>query len=154
MDSNLIPKKLLPVEQTSPEEDAKLLAIEALEARSVDPNPEPLIPQPAAVVVTPTPLPVSTAGPKPVPVQVIEPTIPTPPLAPIIESTAPKPIIIEIPKAQATPAEEMAEALAHAPAPSRFQFFLHQKPPRKPFVILIAVVFVIGIAVTAYFAIR
>ena len=46
MDKNSISKTPIPTPETSPEEDATLLAIEALEARTVDPNPKPWTPTP------------------------------------------------------------------------------------------------------------
>jgi hypothetical protein len=176
MDSSSIPNSAAPVQQTSPEEDATLLAIEALEAQSVDPNPEPLIRDPRDMVA-PRTIPTPPVVPKSV--QVIEPVIPPtapalapiavpepvtpieltpepiPEPAPIVETApapvTPEPVVPEKPKKPATTAEEMADELAHAPATSPFQFFLHQKPPRTPFIILGVVVLLIGAGVAIYF---
>jgi hypothetical protein len=150
----------IPVDTVSPEEDAILLAIEALEARSVDPDPRPLN-APREVAVPPRPAPVAP----PMPVKVIEPVIPvptpvlrpiTPPQpAPIIIKEAPKPIALPPkPVTPVTPAEAIADALAHAPATKGFQFFLNQHAPRKPFIIIGAVVIVIAVGVGAYLILR
>jgi hypothetical protein len=150
----------IPVETVSPEEDATLLAIEALEARSVDPDPRPLN-APRKVAVPPRKVPVAP----PVPVKVIEPVIPphapvpqpiTPPQpAPIVIKAEPKPIALPPkPVKPATPAEAIADALAHAPVTKGFQFFLNQHAPRKPFIIIGVVVIVIAAGVAAYFTLR
>jgi hypothetical protein len=175
MDKSSTPKNAVPTPQTSPEEDATLLAIEALEARIVDPNPKPWSPSPR-----PKPAPVKLAPSIPPKVQrVIEPVIapPTPlvvvpvakpiQLKPIQVKAEPKevigtgplvvikaPVVPEKPKKPATPAEEMAEELAHAPAMSYFQFFLHQTKPRKAFIIIGITFIAIGIGAGVYFAIR
>lgn len=158
----------VPVQTTSPEEDATLLAIEALEARSVDPNPRPLhaprdvpVPErrPASIPTAPTP---TVVPPTP---KVIEPIVAKPIIEPpvvIAPISAPAPvqpkpqvapahIIPAKPKKKGTPSEEMAEELASAPASSGFQFFANQKPPRKPFIIVGLVLIVIAIGVGAYF---
>jgi hypothetical protein len=176
MDKNSIPKNAVPTPETSPEEDATLLAIEALEARSVDPNPEPWSP-------SPRPMPAAMEKPAPsVPLkvpQVIEPVIVAKvplvvvpaakpiQLKPIQAKAEPKevigtgplgivkaPVVPEEPKKPATPAEEMADELARAPAMSYFQFFLHQTKPRKAFIIIGIAVVAIGLGASVYFAIR
>jgi len=166
MDSDSLSKKAPPVQQTSPEEDATLLAIEALEAQSVDldrPKVEAPAPAPTpAVVVPPAPkqAPIRTV----VPERIVAPTpvapVPEPAKIPVaapkpvptpVAPVAPKPIAPVRPKAPATPAEEIAEALASdEPAPKRFQFFLNQKPPRKPFVIGGLILVLIALGVGAY----
>jgi hypothetical protein len=127
MDQNSLSKIAPPVQQTSPEEDAKLLAIEALEAQSVDldtpTQPPAPMPEPQPIVTAPIP----------------EPVEPTAPVAP------PQPAPPQ------TPAARMAEAIANEPAPKRFQFFLHQKPPRKQFVIGGLALVIIGLCIGAYF---
>lgn len=124
MDQNSISKIAPPVQQTSPEEDAKLLAIEALEAQSVD--------------LDMPPMPVEQPAPQPIPAEIIAPQ-------PIVPAPSVQPPV------QQTPAVRMAEAIANEPAPKRFQFFLHQKPPRKQFVIGGLVLVIIGLCVGAYF---
>lgn len=171
MDQQSHPNSGAPVQTTSPEEDATLLAIEALEARSVDPNPKPLnapieTPEP---VVQPTPALVPPTPPTP---KVIEPVLTRPvsePPKPIAIVPKPAPVIAQPsitpesnptpiaplkPKKRGTPSEEMAEELASAPATSRYQFFAGQKAPRKPFIIIGLIVIVIAIGVAAYLTLR
>lgn len=173
MDKNSISKTPIPTPETSPEEDATLLAIEALEARTVDPNPKPWTPTPRTAHVLPAkpskmdhtePLktskpvaitkiadPVSTV----VPQQIIR--VRPEPQAAIAKKPEPvvlKATIAEKPKKPTTPAEEMAEELANAPAMSYFQFFWHQNKPRKPFIIIGIAVIVIGLVTGAYFVIK
>lgn len=181
MDQNSLPNTSKLVQTTSPEEDTVLLAIEALEARSVDLHPRPLN-SPRQGPVPPRPVVVAMpAGPK-VMDAVIAPSAPSAPLIPkpiIPKVTVPEPKPVEIkpphkavklaekpvspppapappakPKKPATPSEEMADELAHAPVSLGFQFFTNQKPPRKPFVIIGIAVVLIGIAVAAYFSIH
>ncbi|MBC7564963.1 hypothetical protein H7100_01885 [Candidatus Saccharibacteria bacterium] len=170
MDQQSHPHSGTPVQATSPEEDATLLAIEALEARSVDPNPRPLN-APREVPVPerrPAPaLPLVHVAPK-----VIEPVLAKPVIEPpkkvIIQpqtmtAVAPTPVRPKLdevpiqvapakPKKKGTPSEEMAEALAAAPSTSGFQFFANQKPPRKPFIVIGVVLVIIAVGVGAYFA--
>jgi hypothetical protein len=104
---------------------------------------EPIVPPIAPVVATPPPKP-----PKPVEVkQDPKVVIGT---GPVIQTRTP-PVVVK-PKKPATAAEEMAEELAHAPAMSYFQFFMHQNKPRKVFIIAGIAVVVIGLGVGAYFA--
>jgi hypothetical protein len=144
MDKNSISTAPIPTPETSPEEDATLLAIEALEARTVDPNPEPWTPTPRTTHALPVkPSKEEHTGPlkssKPVTItKVVDPVVLIAPIA-------------EKPKKPATPAEEMAEELANAPAMSYFQFFWHQNKPRKPFIIIGIAVIVIGLVAGAYF---
>lgn len=162
MDKNSTPNNPASAPQTSPEEDTTLLAIEALEARSVDPNPEPWspTPRPAPIptpIVAAKPLPIVQPEPskvaRPAPLQVMSPEpkviVKTKP-----EPVAPAPIVLEKPKKPLTPAEEMAEELANAPARSYFQFFLHQSKPRKVFIIISIAIVIIGIGIGAYLALR
>lgn len=174
MNRDLSPHRSAPVEVTSPEEDATLLAIEALEAQSVNPHPLPWRPLGAREVkpVAPREAPVAP----PVVTKINEPVIqihtpmPKPPVVPMpITPTpaAPTPITVppkaittpppkpEKPKRPATPAEAIADALANIPASTkRFQFFINQKPPRKPFIIVGVAVLIVGLVVVTYFAIR
>ena len=164
MDSDSLSKKAPPVQQTSPEEDATLLAIEALEAQSVDlDRPKVEVPAPAPTVVVP-PAPKQAPTRTVVPERIVAPTpvapVPEPAKTPVaapkpvptpVAPVAPKPIALVRPKAPATPAEEIAEALASdEPAPKRFQFFLNQKPPRKPFVIGGLILVLIALGIGAY----
>ncbi|MDB5180203.1 MAG: hypothetical protein JWN12_835 [Candidatus Saccharibacteria bacterium] len=149
MDQKSTPNSEVPTQTTSPEEDSALLAIEALEARTIDPDPRPLN-APRETSVPPRPTPMPTASPK-----VIEPVI-TQPITPTLKpDVTPKPVVVAPkPKQPSTPSEEMAEELEAAPATSSFQFFANQKPPRKPFIIIGIVVVIAGIGVAAYFATR
>ena len=153
MDQDPISNKAVPVQQTSPEEDAALLAIEALEAQSVDLD----TPKSAPAVSIPTPAPKPTPIP-PKPTEVIKPVavVGTPAPAvipkPVAVAPTPKPEIAPQQKKPSTPAEEIAEALSSdTPGPKRFQFFINQKPPRLPFVIGGIVAVVVGLGVAAYF---
>lgn len=160
MDPDSLSKKAPPVQQTSPEEDATLLAIEALEAQSIDlDTPKPPAPVPAA---PPTPVaqpvkpevPVAPQPPKPAPTPPTpKPVVVTPPQPKIIAKPIPTPKSVEkpAPKKATTPAEKIAEALASdEPAPKRFQFFANQKPPRTPFIVVGIILVVIGLGVGAY----
>jgi hypothetical protein len=174
MDKNSTSTNPVPDQTTSPEEDATLLAIEALEARSVDPNPRPWN-APREI-----PVPARPATP-PVAPKVIEPVVPNPAtqtlqshtelkVAPLHANVQPAPAEIKLtpppvaptpapvtkpqPKKHATPSEEMAQELATAPTSKAFQFFINQKPPRKPFIIIGSIVVVIGLGVAAYFTLR
>jgi hypothetical protein len=175
MNPNDTPTSPEPPIPISPEDNAALQAIEALEARSVDPNPGPLnldvltqkpmtkqdIAKPAAPVsVTLTPAqviqptkPTVTVVPKPKPVVI--PAVPATPVpAPIkeVQKSAPVP---EKPKVPKTPAEEMADELANVPAtrPS-FQFFMRQKASRKQIMIAVTVVIVIILGVSGYLGLK
>lgn len=145
MDQDSISKKAPPVQQTSPEEDATLLAIEALEAQSIDLDtpavqqaPAPVAP-PQPVVVRPTPAPV-----KPLPLAT--------PLPPVRAVPTPVPTPAPAPEKPQTLSEKINEAISSdTPAPTkRFQFFINQKPPRKPFVIGGIVAIAVGLGVAAY----
>ncbi|HEY8886139.1 MAG TPA: hypothetical protein VIM31_01415 [Candidatus Microsaccharimonas sp.] len=172
MDQNSTPNNSPPAQSSSPEEDTTLLAIEALEARTVDPDPRPLnapreIPVPERHIPTPTvtpkviePIIAKPAPSAPQPVTAAQTPIEVKP-TPIIVNPAPKvvnlppaPIVPPKPKKPATPSEEMAEELASAPSLSGFQFFANQKAPRKPFIIVGIAVVIIGAGVAAYFATR
>jgi hypothetical protein len=166
MDKNPISKTPKPTPETSPEEDIALLAIEALEARAIDPNPEPWSPSPrpkAAVLAEPVPIiqlePATVVRLEPV--KIVKPLVikSIEPMPKVIVKTKPEvvvtpPIAIEKIKKPLTPAEAMAEALANAPAMSYFQFFLRQHAPRKVFIIIGIAVVVIGVAAVIYFTVR
>jgi len=155
MDQDSIPSSATPVPQTSPEEDATLLAIEALEAQSVDLDaPKPAL-QPQATVPAPTPQ-LVPAPPKPAeeikPVGVVNAPAPVAVPQPVTVAQPPKAEPIPAPKKPSTPAEEIAEALSSdTPGPKRFQFFTNQKPPRLPFVVGGIIAIVVGLGVAAYF---
>lgn len=136
MDRNSIPGTTPPVQAPIPEEDAHLLAIEALEARSIDSAPSPLI--------SPTPPvhpPVHLANPPRVGVGVKDPVPPVP-------------VKPQKPTQPATPAEAMADALAHSPETKHYQFFTYNKPPRKSFIIFGIIAILVGLGVGAYFTLR
>lgn len=178
MDKKSTTNSSVPDQATVPEEDATLLAIEALEARSIDPNPRPWnapreTPVPERPVVAPAPRVIEPVISKPVvqppqtaskPVESIKP-IETKPVTPVthtspptpavdtksvVKPVAPVPVVPPKPKKHLTTSEKIAEELANAPAPSRFQFFSYRNPPRKPFVIIGIIVVIIGIGVAAY----
>ena len=142
MDQKPTQSKTTPVQQTSPEEDATLLAIEALEAQSVDLDAPKVPAAPAQVQVAPT-LPT-----QPTPQQVTPPPV----IKPVAALKIPVQPPVVTPVQPSTPAQAIAAALASdTPAPKRFQFFVNQKPPRKPFVIGGILAVLIGLGVAAYF---
>lgn len=164
MDQKSSLNSAVPDQTTSPEEDATLLAIEALEARTVDPDPRPLN-APRETPVPPRQTPAPIAPPKPIEPIVIKPVAPTPkpdvtPIPIVTAAPTPAPVPRQVtpapkPKHPSTPSEEMAEELEGAPATSSgFQFFTNQKPPRKPFIIIGIAVVIVGIGVAAYFTTR
>jgi hypothetical protein len=167
MDQKSTPHSEVPVQTTSPEEDSALLAIEALEARTVDPNPRPLN-MPRETPVPPRPTPVPIASPKVIEPIIAKPIAPTPkpditpvhthapaPIAAARPTPTPAPVVAPPkPKRPSTPAEEMAEELQAAPVTLGFQFFANQKPPRKRFIIIGIIIVVAGIGVAAYFTTR
>ncbi|MDB5160010.1 MAG: hypothetical protein JWO99_273 [Candidatus Saccharibacteria bacterium] len=142
----------------SPEDDATLQAIEALEARTVDPDPEPYTPSASrrpAPAITPKPV----VAPIPVAPKVMEPVlakaavaattvISAPPETP----AAPQPVKPSVPK---TPAIEIAEELANAPATSPedapFQPFPKRKPSKKSLLAIVGVIVIIGLIIGGYF---
>lgn len=149
----------------NPEDDVALQAIEALEAQSIDPNPEPFIPvsRPAPMVAPrPTPAPVA---PKPKPVEPVKPVVvtpivpkipapvakpaPTPTVAPAPpkQEVKPKPTAPDVvaPKKPKKPAEAIAEALANAPETVPYRPFVKQKLQAKPFIIGAAVFVVVAL---------
>ncbi|MBC7459161.1 hypothetical protein H7200_00385 [Candidatus Saccharibacteria bacterium] len=128
----------MPTTPTSltPEEDATLLAIESLEARSVD-----------APTVKPVARPVVTPAIKPIGPVVVPP-------APISASPA-QPKIPPITAPINDVASAIAAALASAPAQSkqsRFNPFAHQKISKKPFIVITIILLVAGLVVGGYFA--
>lgn len=141
MNRDSIPDSAPPMQTVIPEEDARLLAIEALEARSVDLNP----PQPR---VAPRPVPVAPHVTAPV-----TPHIPAPLVG--VGVKEPVPASTKKPITPATPAEAIADALANGQSTTkRFQFFTYTKAPRKPFIIIGSIVVLIAIGVGVYFTVR
>jgi len=140
----------------SPEDDAMLQAIEALEAQTVDPDPKPLVPEtpvtPAPVVVTPAPepipTPVITPAPVPTPLTVIEPT-------PVTTEAPTAPITPEPATAPTDPSSAIAAALARGPETttpkSTYQPFPKKKLGKKPLLIILAIILVAGLGVGGYF---
>jgi hypothetical protein len=169
MNPNDTPTSPEPPIPASPEDDPRLQAIEALEARVVDPNPGPLDLDKlgAKPVVTPAPLP-NVPAPDPVVQPVpVKPRLETTALQAPITPAPEKPIappqvpiqevkkVEEKPKVPKTPAAEMAEELANAPATRPpFQFFLHQKASRQQIYIAVAIIGVIILGVLAYLGLR
>ena len=154
------------IQNISPEDDATLQAIEALEARSIDENPAPFIP-----VAAPKPAPVAKVALKPVVAPIEEPEVvpPTPAPAPIVapppQVQAPKPtpapeiqrpidppIVHPTPPPKPTvpkkPSEAIAEELENAPAPaSRWHPFAIKVPnPKamKTMAVIIGIILVVG----------
>jgi len=150
-----------PLDDINPEDDVELQAIEALEARTVDPNPGPLR--------VPTrhrdqPVPERTVAPEPKPVE--KPIAPTPVVAPVIKPQPVKvaPPVIEVVKpkpkpepevAPLTTSDQMNNELAKAPplnvAQTIRQFFGKQNSSR-PSAIIVAIITLILIAIGGYFA--
>lgn len=129
-----------PDQALSPEEDARLQIIEATEVNSIDDTPKrpPIInlAPPSRQVVTPV-LPTSI---KPI----IRPPVVTPPKQPIVTPIT----VLEPPKVPSTPAAQMADELAHAPkinfAKFALLFFPKRKFSKKPLLLIICVLLVIG----------
>ena len=157
MDPNPLSHSPTPAQATIPEEDATLLAIEALEARAIDldivvPPPQPAVPEPR-----------KTIGPivQPVPPRVPAPQIIPPPVVPKPDIVVPKPVpqptmqpVTNTPPKPAraeTPAEQIANELKSASSFPVFQFFARQKPPRRQFVIIGAILVIIALGVGGYF---
>jgi hypothetical protein len=162
MDHSSHPNNVEPVEASTPEEDPNLLAIEALEARTVDDDPKPLsaprdIPVPPRTVPTPAPTPkvIEPIIAKPIPVvpKPVEPK-PAPVITKPIVALPPAEVIPPKPKKPATTAEAIAEELAHAPATHGFQFFINRAAPRTPFVVGGIILVVVALGVGAYFILR
>jgi hypothetical protein len=142
----------------NPEDDAMLQAIEALEARTVDPDPEPYTPsasRPPAPIIVPKPVVI----PVPVAPKVMEPVLAKAAVAattvianPPEKPPAPKPVRPSVPK---TPAVEIAEELANAPATSPedapFQPFPKRKPSKKSLLAIVGVIVLIGLIIGGYF---
>ena len=152
MDQNSIPNSVVPAQTTIPEEDATLLAIEALEARSIDQSPRPLnAPNtPRDIHVAPRQAVIPPARRKVIGPVVVKATAPAP--KPVVPP--PAPITPPKPKKPLTLSEAIAEALASAPVSRSFQFFTNHSAPRKPFIIIGIIVVVIGAGVAAYFTTR
>jgi len=153
-----------PLDDINPEDDVELQAIEALEARTVDPNPGPLrVParhrdQPVPErTVMPEPKPVDKPIEKPVVKAPVPPVIKPQPVKvtpPVVEVVKPEPK----PEPKAAPlstSDKMNNELAKAPplnvAQTIRQFFGKQKASH-PSVIIVAIIIVILIAVGGYFA--
>ncbi len=168
MATDPIPVNATPSQPISPEDDATLQAIEALEARSIDPDPEPYIPRVA-------PRPVVTATPVIIEPRAVKVIAPTPAPAPktmeriitktsvataqvVVKHTAPTPTpapqVLPKPKVHKTPAVEIAEELANAPptvpGEAPFQPFSKQKPSKKSLLIIVGVILVLGLIVGGY----
>jgi hypothetical protein len=179
MNPNDMPTSPEPPIPVSPEDDPNLQAIEALEARSIDPNPGPLdldklmkaapVPARPAQSVKPAATKLAPLRPQVAPRPAVQPATPVarPVATPIaaqkpVEETvvvAPiKPIekpVVEKPKVPKTPAEEMSEELATIPSMRPpFQFFLRQKASRKQIGIAIGVLVVIILGVGGYLGFR
>ena len=142
----------------SPEDDAMLQAIEALEAQTIDPDPKPLVPEtpatPAPVIATPA------AAPEPAPAPVVTP----PPVATPLTAIEPTPVTTEAPTAPLTPessttptdpSSAIAAALARGPEAttpqSTYQPFPKKKLGKKPLLIILAIILVAGLGVGGYF---
>ena len=173
MATDPIPVIVTPLQPISPEDDATLQAIEALEARSIDPDPEPYIPRVAprpvvtakAVIIEPRTVKMVAPTPAPAPKtmepiitrtavadahNVVKHTTPTPTPAP-----KPSPQLLPKPKVHKTPAVEIAEELANAPptipGDAPFQPFSKQKPSKKSLLIIVGVIMVLGLIIGGYF---
>ena len=169
MATDPIPVNATPSQPISPEDDATLQAIEALEARSIDPDPEPYIPRVAprpvvtatAVIIEPRTVKIVT--PVPVPIRkTIDPIITKTAIVTaqdIVKHTTPIPTpapqLPPKPKVHKTPAVEIAEELANAPptlpGDAPFQPFSKQKPSKKSLLIIVGVILVLGLIVSGYF---
>lgn len=158
-----------PLDDINPEDDVELQAIEALEARTVDPNPGPLrVPtrhrdQPVPErVITPEPKPVEKVI---VPAPVVEAPKPAKVIAPVVAPPKPQPVaapkvepkIIQKPEPKAVPltaSAQMDNELAKAPplnvAQTIRQFFGKQKSSH-PSAIIVVLVLLILIAAGGYF---
>ena len=169
MATDPIPIIVTPLQPISPEDDATLQAIEALEARSIDPDPEPYIPRVAprpvvtatAVIIEPRTVKIVTPVPVPIP-KIIEPIITKTAVATaqvVVKHITPTPTpdttLPPKPKVHKTPAVEIAEELANAPptlpGDAPFQPFSKQKPSKKSLLIIVGVILVLGLIVGGYF---
>lgn len=172
MATDQIPVNPTPTQPMSPEDDATLQAIEALEARSIDPNPEPYVPRvaPRSVITATTviiePRVVKVVAPMPAPApKTMEPIITKTSAATahvVVKHTTPAPMPAAMPspqlppkpKVHKTPAVEIAEELANAPptvpGDAPFQPFSKQKPSKKSLLIIVGVILVIGLIVGGY----
>ena len=169
MATDLIPVNATPSQPISPEDDATLQAIEALEARSIDPDPEPYIPRVSSrPVVTATPViieprSIKMVAPTPAPApKTMEPIITKTAVATaqgVVKNTTPTampaPQVPPKPKVHKTLAVEIAEELANAPptvpGDAPFQPFSKQKPSKKSLLIIVGVILVLGLIVGGYF---
>jgi hypothetical protein len=121
----------------TPEEDATLLAIESLEAKTVD---------------------IPTAKPTPRPV-VAPPVKPIIPVAPVVAPPAPKTLVPKPMTPPTTPpatdiASEIAAALASAPVQSkqsRFNPFARQRISKKPIIVIAIILLLAGLIAGGYF---
>jgi len=161
---------IAPIQSTSPEDDATLQAIEALEAITVDLHPKPLQPatppvtQPASVVATPPLIkqvmgPVVQRTPAAAPVTQPAPAAPVPIPTPVTHTDKPPQPPLPPKHRPSTPAEAIAEELANAPPTSAkdslFQPFLRQLPSKKRLVAAIVIgSSVVVLATAAYFVLR
>lgn len=146
MDQNPLSHSPTPAQATIPEEDATLLAIEALEARAVDLDARPLT-RPAPRVQPPAP-PIPVAQPAPAKI----PEVKIPEVKKVIEPVIAKPVVeAPKPKKPSTPAEQIAHELASTSSFPMFQFFARSKPPRKQFVVIGIVLVLVALGVGGYF---
>ncbi|RWZ78721.1 MAG: hypothetical protein EOT05_03160 [Candidatus Microsaccharimonas sossegonensis] len=153
MDHNSRPNHVEPVEVVVPEEDPHLLAIEALEARSVDDlakpshasGSQPVPPrEPAVAMPTLTPKIKEPIGVRPI----------APTLKPVEIKHPLAPVTPQKPKKPATTAEAIAEELTHASTSRAFQFFTNHPAPRKPFIVIGGIIVVTALGIGVYFFLR
>jgi len=157
---------IAPIQSTSPEEDATLQAIEALEAITVDLHPKPLTPA-TPLVSKPTPVAITPPLIKQVIGPVVQRTPVVTPAAPPAPATSAPAVSIDKPfqppsppkHRPSSPAEAIAEELANAPPTSAkdslFQPFLRQLPSKKRLVTAIIIgSSVVVLATAGYFVLR
>lgn len=152
MNPNNTSKGIEPPIPASPEDDPKLQAIEALEARPEDLEAKP-IPTPQPTIPSTPPTPIAPAAPvTPPPVTPPVPVVATPKV--VVTETIPKKTQAESPKIPSVPetiASKMAAELANSPPTFRkFQFFLTQKVSKTPLVIGISIIVFIIVGVIGY----
>ncbi len=136
-----------PDQALSPEEDAALQVIEATEVKSIDDAPK----LPPVIDVAPAQRQV---------IMPVRPTIAQPTVRPVIvtppEKPVPTPTVVPVPsKVPSTPASQMADELAHAPktnfAKFALLFFPKRKLSKKPMILIVSMLLVIGCIALGYF---